>query len=296
MQVIMYQANAFTNELFEGSPIGIVPDARRLTEENMKRIVKLTNLDKIAFITDKVEENCFNLKFFNSEEEIVFCDSATVASFYALADKGYIKGIEEGVVRVYQCTTGRKMPIDIYFKDWGVDRVELCEQKPISLDQKIDIDGLSRLLNLDREDIGSLNHNVRPEIMIKSIKEMIIPVKTSDALDRVVVDLEKIRASAIMKDIDKLYIFSIDEQEVINYICFESILSESCENEDTNSGLIYYIKKNKLLTKDHFIYKDKSFKSKQSYMHCEILENKDGYPIKIGGKASIYLEGVVTYG
>lgn len=295
MQVIMYQANAFTDKLLEGSPIGIVPDAKNLTEENMKRIVKLTNLDKIAFITDREEDDCFNLKVFNAEEEIVFCDCATVASFHALAERGYIKGIEEGVVRAYQCTMSGKKSVDIYFKDWRVDRVELCEQRPTLLDERIDLEGLSKLLNLDRNDIGITGHGVEPGIMFKNIKEMIIPVKTSDALDKVVVDLEKIRSSSIMKEIDKLYIFSIDNEEVINYICFESILSESCENEDTNSGLIYYIKRNKLLTKDHFIYKDKSFKSKQSYMHCEILEDKDGYPIKIGGKASIYLEGIVTY-
>lgn len=295
MQVIMYQANAFTDKLFEGSPIGIVPDASRLTEENMKRIVKITNLDKIAFITEK-EDSCFNLKFFNAAEEIVFCDCATVASFYALAERGYIKGIEEGAVRVYQCTIGGKKPIDIYFKDWQVDRVELCEQKPIVLDEKVDLEGLSELLNIDIEDLGILNHSVMPEIMFKNIKEIIIPVKTCEALDKLVIDLDQIRSSQVMKEINKLYIFSIDKDEVINYRCFESILTESCGNEDTNAALIYYIKKNKLLNKDHFIYRDKSIKSKQSYMHCEILENKDGFPIKIGGRASIYLEGVVTYG
>ena len=108
--------------------------------------------------------------------------------------------------------------------------------------------------------------------------------------------IEMIKSNPLTEDVDKLFVFSIDEEEIINYICFELSTIETCANEDNTSGLIYYIKKNNLLDKEHFIYKDKSLKTKHSHMHCEIIENKDGFPIKIGGKASIYLEGVVTYG
>lgn len=295
MQVIMYQANAFTDKLFEGSPIGIVPDAKKLKEEDIKNIVRLTNLNKVAFITDE-EEGCYNLRFFNSEEEINSCDCATVASFYALAERGYIDRIEDGVVRVYECTEMGKRPIDIYFKDWEVDRVELCEQKPVSISSEIDIDTLSSLLNIKSEDIGLTNSNAEPEIMFKGSKDMIVPIKTNETLEEIVIDVEKIKSDFLMRGIDKLYAFSIDSEEVINYICFEFKVKEDCVYDDTTSGLIYYIKKNKLLNNNHFMYKNKSLKHKQNYMRCEIIENKDGYPIKIGGRATIYLEGVITYG
>lgn len=295
MQVIMYQANAFTDKLFEGSPIGIVPDAKNLTKEDMSRIVKITNLNKIAFIISKGED-CFNIRFFNSEEEVVFCDCATVASFYALAQRGYIKGVENGCVRAYQCTEVGKKPIDIYFKDWEVDRVELCEQKPVVISDNVDLDELSLILNIDKEQIGISNFNIKPEVTFKGLKDMIVPIKNSEVLDNLIIDVDKIKSSELLKDVDRVYVFSIDEKEVINYICIEFKQKESCVNEDDTSGLMYYIKKNKLLEKSHFIYKNKSLKQKYNYMHCEIIENKDGYPIKIGGRASIYLEGVVTFG
>ena len=295
MQVIMYQANAFTDKLFEGSPIGIVPDARNLTQENMKRIVQITNLEKIAFITAG-ENECYNLRFFNSQEEVVCCDCATVASFYALAERGYIKGVENGSVRVYECTEIGKKPIDIYFKDWEVDRVELCEQKPIVICNDLNLTELSSLLKIDSLDIGLSDFSIKPEITQKGLKTLIIPVKTSEVIDRISIDLESMKSNQVLKDVDKLYVFSIDENEVINYINFEFGTKEACANEDTTSDLMYYIKKNKLLNKDHFIYKNKSLKNKYNYMRCEIVENKDGFPIKIGGRASIYLEGVVTFG
>lgn len=295
MQVIMYQANAFTDKLFEGSPIGIVPDAKNLREEDMKRIVKITNLDKIAFAVS-TEEYCYDLRFFNSEEEIVFCDCATVATFYALADKGYLKGVEEGCVRAYQSTEIGKKPVDIYFKDWKVDRVELCEQKPVLISSNLNLDELSTALNIDKSDICIPNSDTKPEVMRKDLKDMIIPVRSCEVLDQVVIDIENLRLRPIMEDIDKIYLFSIDQNEIINYICFEFRIKESCANEETTSSLMYYIKKNKLLNKDHFIYKNKSPRSKYNYMRCEIIENEDGFPIKIGGRASIYLEGVVTFG
>lgn len=295
MQVIMYQANAFTDKLFEGRPIGIVPDAKKLREEDMKNIVKLTNLNKIVFITDQ-EEGCYNLRFFNSEEEINACDCGTIASFYALAERGYIDGVEDGVVRVYECTEVGKRPIDIYFNDGDVNRVELCEQRPVSISDDIDLTVISRLLNIDSEDIGLINLDAKSEVMFKGSKNMIVPVKTNEILEDIVIDVEKIKMHPLMEGIDKLYAFSIDNEEVINYICFDFTEKENCVYDDATSGLIYYIKKNKLLNKDHFMYKDKSFKHKHNYMHCEIIENKDGYPIKIGGRATIYLEGVVTYG
>ena len=295
MQVIMYQANAFTDKLFGGSPIGIVPDASNLSEEDMKRIVKVTNLDKIAFAISR-EECCYDLRFFNSEEEIVFCDCATVATFYALADKGYIDGVEEGCVKAYQYTEIGKKPIDVYFKDWKVDRVEISEQNPVVIASELDIEELSSVLSIDKSDIGILNFDVKPEIMQKDLKDMIVPIKSSKALDQIVVDIENIKSSSIMKGIDKLYIFSIDENEIINYMCFEFRVKESCANEEITSSLMYYIKKNKLLNKDSFIYKNKSHRNKHSYMHCQVIENKDDLSIKIVGRASIYLEGVGTFG
>lgn len=295
MQVIMYQANAFTDKLFEGSPIGIVPDAKDLSEENMKRIVKITNLDKIAFAISK-EEYCYDLRFFNSEEEIVFCDCATVATFYALADRGYLKGVEEGCVRAYQITKIGKKPIDIYFKDWKVDRVEICEQKPVVISNNLNLSELSTALNIKESDICIVDSDVKPEVMRKDLREMIIPVRSSEVLDRIVVDIDKMKYNPIMKDIDKLFIFCIDQDGVINYVCFEFRVKESCASEQTTSSLMYYIKKNKLVDKNNFIYKNKSHRSKQNYMHCEIIENKDDFPVKIGGRASIYLEGVVTFG
>ena len=295
MQIIMYQANAFTDELFEGSPTGIVPDASNLTEEDMKRIVKITNLDKIAFVT-KNDDECYTIRFFTPEEEITFCDCGSVASFYALAQRGYIKGVKNGVVRVYQCSKVGKKPIDIYFKDWQVEKVELYEDRPISLGEYSNLEELSSILNISKEDIGIGTMNMKPEILFTGIKDMIIPVRNNDIIDSLTLNMSKLKNSIEMSDLDKIHVFSIDENEIINYKNFEFMRSEDCVNEDTSSGLIYYIKKNKLLNKNNIIYRDKSFTNRHNYIHCEIIEGKEGFPMKIAGRASIYLEGVVTFG
>lgn len=295
MQVIMYQANAFTDKLIEGSPTGIVPDASNLTDEDMKRIVKITNLNRIAFVTKLDSEN-YTVRIFTPEEEIIFCDCATVASFYALAERGYIKGVENGVVRVYQSTKVNKKPIDIYFENWKVDRVELYEERPMSLGYYDEVDELSSILRIDKEDIGMKFLNIKPEILFTGTKDLIIPVKNYKVLDKLDLNLENFKKEFKAKGLDKVHVFSIDDEEVIRYRNLEITSKEGCGIEDSNAGLIYYIKKNNLLINDNIMYKDKLFKNRHNYLHYEIIEDRENYPIKIGGRASIYLEGVVTFG
>lgn len=297
MQIIMYQANAFTDELFDGSPIGIVPDASNLSEEDMKSIVKITNLDKVSFVT-KVDDECYSIRFFTPKEEITFCDCGTVASFYALAQRGYIKGVRDGWVRVYQCTEISKKTVDIYFNEWEVDRVELHEDRPKSLGHYENLEELSEILNISIEDIGIGSIDIKPEILFTGIKEIVIPIKSSQVLDNLEFNLEKVKNITQNNIADKFHIFSIDENEVINYRDFEFTPYKSCASEEKTAGLIYYIKKNKLLKKDHAIYRDKSLKNKHThkYIHCEIIEGDESFPMKITGRASIFLEGIVTFG
>lgn len=90
MTIPIYQADAFTNELFGGNPAAICPLEKWLPDELMQKIAVENNLAETAFFvkTDKG----YKLRWFTPEYEIDLCGHATLASAHILfTELGYDK-------------------------------------------------------------------------------------------------------------------------------------------------------------------------------------------------------------
>ncbi len=101
MQINIFQVDAFTDKSFRGNPAGVVPDARLLTAEQMQKIANEMNLSETAFVIP-VNDELFQVRFFTPICEVDLCGHATIATFFLLAKKGYIKSIQNGIKTVYQ--------------------------------------------------------------------------------------------------------------------------------------------------------------------------------------------------
>jgi phenazine biosynthesis protein PhzF family len=134
MKIKIYQADAFTTEPFGGNPAGVVPDATGITEEYMQKIAREMNLSETAFIIP-IDNDNFKVRFFTPVSEVDLCGHATIASFYTLANKGYISPIDNGVKTVYQETNAGKLKVDIYYKDGTVDKVMMQQAIPEDLEK-----------------------------------------------------------------------------------------------------------------------------------------------------------------
>lgn len=82
MQLPIYQADAFTSELFGGNPAALVPLQQWLADEVLQAIAAENNLAETAFTVPG--ENGFELRWFTPAAEVPLCGHATLVSAHLL--------------------------------------------------------------------------------------------------------------------------------------------------------------------------------------------------------------------
>jgi PhzF family phenazine biosynthesis protein len=82
MKLPIYQADAFTDQLFGGNPAAIVPLKEWLPAPEMQKIAAENNLAETAFFIPQGDH--FELRWFTPELEIDLCGHATLATAHIL--------------------------------------------------------------------------------------------------------------------------------------------------------------------------------------------------------------------
>lgn len=80
--ITLYQADAFTDQLFGGNPAAVCPLQEWLPDEVMQQIAAENNLAETAFFVPKGHE--FELRWFTPTSEIDLCGHATLAAAHIL--------------------------------------------------------------------------------------------------------------------------------------------------------------------------------------------------------------------
>jgi PhzF family phenazine biosynthesis protein len=115
MTIPIYQADAFTSQLFGGNPAAVCPLTEWLPDEVMQKIAKENNLAETAFFVKN--DTGFLLRWFTPEYEIDLCGHATLASAHILftemaysEDTIHFETIKAGVLTVQR--NGDKYTMD----------------------------------------------------------------------------------------------------------------------------------------------------------------------------------------
>lgn len=90
MELLSFQVDAFTKEVFGGNPASVVLLERRADDDLLLKIARENNLPETAFIM--VEEDHYNLRWFTPDIEMDLCGHATLASAHVIfSHLGYAK-------------------------------------------------------------------------------------------------------------------------------------------------------------------------------------------------------------
>lgn len=82
----LYQIDAFTKNIFEGNPAGVVPDADGLTDYQMQAIARELNNAETAFILSPTSaDHDVRIRFFTPAMEVPSCGHATISAHYVRA-------------------------------------------------------------------------------------------------------------------------------------------------------------------------------------------------------------------
>lgn len=295
MEINIYQVDAFTKDTFGGNPAGVVPDAKDLTEENMEKIAREMNLSETAFIIP-IDENNFEVRFFTPLCEVDLCGHATIGSFFTLAEKGYIRPITNGKLRIFQKTKAGILPVEIYYNQGKVERVMMTQSMPTTIGTITDIEELIDALNITEDDIGIEDKFVSPEVISTGLPDIMLPIKRKDILDNLDVDMKRLSDLSRKLKITGVHAFFLPDKdlEIVytrNFAPYVGI-DEEAATGTSNGALIYFLKKNGYLKGNEMISYQGEILNRPSYINCTIDETDEGYIVKVGGRARIVLEGI----
>jgi PhzF family phenazine biosynthesis protein len=82
MNLSIYQADAFAEELFRGNPAAVIPLNEWLPDKMMQNIALENNLSETAFFIPG--DGCFHLRWFTPTTEVSLCGHATLATAHIL--------------------------------------------------------------------------------------------------------------------------------------------------------------------------------------------------------------------
>ena len=125
MKLSIYQADAFTNQLFSGNPAAVVPLKEWLPAPEMQKIALENNLAETAFFIPQGED--FELRWFTPELEIDLCGHATLATAHIIfTELGYKRDsihfhtLKAGTLSVTKNT-------DLYTLDFPSRPAKMCK-------------------------------------------------------------------------------------------------------------------------------------------------------------------------
>ena len=88
MKIPIFQADAFTSEMFKGNPAAVCPLQEWLSDDTLQAIAAENNLSETAFFVK--EGNGFRLRWFTPVTEVDLCGHATLATAHILFEElGY---------------------------------------------------------------------------------------------------------------------------------------------------------------------------------------------------------------
>ncbi|WIV12587.1 PhzF family phenazine biosynthesis protein [Proteiniborus sp. MB09-C3] len=296
MEAIIYQVDAFTDKPFGGNPAGVVPDAKNLSEQDMQNIANEMNLPETAFIK-KIAKDCFEVRFFTPECEVDLCGHATIASFYVLGKKGYIRPEGRTKVQITQKTKIGLLPVELYFENDEIFQVLMHQGTPEAFGKIDNIEEISEILGIGKEQIGIKDFELKPEIISTGLKDIIVPVKDEEVLKSLKIDFKKMDSYCAKKDSVGMHIFALDNSNESTVYCRNFAPSvgiyEEAATGTANGALIYYMKRNNILKSDEIIALQGKYMNRPSEILCKICDYDNKSVVKVGGKAVIIIEGVI---
>ncbi len=298
MEINMFQVDAFTDRAFGGNPAGVIPNATGLSDYEMQRIANEINVSETAFVV-QIDDNLYKVRYFTPISEVDLCGHGAIATFHTLALKGYIKPIQDGVKIVNQLTKVGKLPLELHYTNGEVDWIVMEQAPPKSLGYVNNLHNVLKAMNLTIDDIGCGEDYIQPEIISTGLPDIILPIKSKEVLDNLEIDFCNlgIYTSEINTiGVHAFYLPDSDSDVVYTRNFAPSVgINEEAATGTSNGALIYYLKKNNLINSNSIISMQGDSLNRPSQIYCYIEEDKDGYKVKVGGKAKIIIDGIITF-
>lgn len=193
MRYQFYTADVFTDQLFAGNPLAVLPEAEGLNGEQMQKIAQEFNIAETVFVLPpKNPVNTCCLRIFTPATELPFAGHPTIGTALLLAWTGRVPMDGTGAEIVFEEGVG-PIPVTIYAENGRATRArfsaailpEYGPQPPNRAD-------IAAMLSLDESDLLPNPEwpDDRPQAVSCGVPFLFVPLVGLDALARAVVRRE----------------------------------------------------------------------------------------------------------
>ena len=302
MKKVIYQVDAFSDVPRGGNPAGVVINATGLTDRDMQKIALDMNLSETAFIfpiEDGVAD--YEVKFFTPTQEVELCGHATIASYFALASKGMITGVDT-VKIIKQKTKAGILPVELYFKECKIHSVMMTQAKPKFPFDVENIYELAEIMGVNVSDIGIEGFALIPQAVSTGLTDIILPVKSLSALKSLNPNYDKLAQYSNKLNIIGVHAFTLESEEESSTLACRNFapaagIDEEAATGTSNGALGAYLVKNDVLKfKDNItiLCEQGYYMNRPSKIFVKLVGCKDDLTVKVGGSAIIVREGFTS--
>jgi trans-2,3-dihydro-3-hydroxyanthranilate isomerase len=154
--------DVFTDRLFGGNPLAVLPDARGLSDRRMQQIAREFNFSESTFVLPAEAGHTRRVRIFTPTKEIPFAGHPNVGTAFVLAatgELGPLDGVESMTV-TFEEGAGL-VPVGIAKRGGGAIACELTAPAPLTLGKPLPVDAVAAALSLRPEDVDVRTHPPR---------------------------------------------------------------------------------------------------------------------------------------
>jgi trans-2,3-dihydro-3-hydroxyanthranilate isomerase len=289
----LYQVDDFTTVPLGGNPCAVLFDCADLDDATMLAIAREMNLSETAFVWKKPDGH-FRARYFTPAEEIPLAGHPTIATVYALVDSGRLAPTGNYLKLPLELRDG-PIDVEIFAKDGRVDRIVMSQRKPRFLSTHRAADVLPAF-GLDSSDLF-------PDMPIQTVStgtpQIMIPLKSHDALRKAVLDIEKYTALRGNSDFFSPHLFCLQGVEkgdtFARHFGVPPDLMEDPFTGSATGGMAAYLWHYGLIEKPNFIAEQGHWMNRPGLAYVEVVGPRDDIEtVKVGGSAVTVLRGELS--
>ncbi|HSJ64910.1 MAG TPA: PhzF family phenazine biosynthesis protein [Gemmatimonadaceae bacterium] len=188
MLVRFHTADVFTNRIFGGNPLAVIPDARGLDGARMQAIATEFNLSETVFVFPPDDPaHTRKLRIFTPAAEVPFAGHPTVGAAHVLASLGELRGDVETRI-VFEERVG---PVPVTIR-WHEGQPVFCQlsvaQLPVVGPRPPTRAAIAAMLSLDVHDLVTGTNAT--EAVSCGLPFLFVPVRDREVLSRALVRLD----------------------------------------------------------------------------------------------------------
>lgn len=284
----VYKVNAFTYRGRGGNGAGVVYCKDFPPPKAMQQAANALGFSETVFICPV--KGGYRSLFFTPECEVPICGHATIAAFFLLSVLGEIRG-GDGEVMLLQETGEGSLPVYVRFRQGRADKIFMEQSRPKSLGrvEGRELEELYQCLGLDPANFGvAEGGDAEAEIINTGLPDIIVPVTSRKALDRVNPDFIRLANLSRRLGVVGAHVFTMEtENDEFTVLCrnFGPAvgINEESATGTSNGALGYYLYKRGLLQEGEMVSGQGLGMGKPSAIHVKVERDK----VLVGGEAAI---------